>query len=169
MYIDKIIAGLSACKKTSQNTYQAQCPAHNDKKPSLTITDTGDKILLHCHAGCDTLDILNKLGLTEKDLFYNCIKEKSKVVDEYIYKDENNNPLYKVVRFEPKSFAQAQYNNGEWIFKMSGVKYVLYNLPEVLNSDTIYWVEGEKDANNLSSLGLTSTTTIGRSSKLQKT
>jgi putative DNA primase/helicase len=32
----------------------ARCPAHNDRKPSLSICDADEgKILIHCHAGCD--------------------------------------------------------------------------------------------------------------------
>lgn len=43
---------------------------------------------------------------------------------------------------------------------MTGVKKVLYNLPNVVNSDTIYFVEGEKDADNLNKIGLVGTTTV---------
>ena len=44
---------------------------------------------MYCHAGCDTRDILAKVGLQEKDLFNN-VQEKPRVVAEYIYTDENN-------------------------------------------------------------------------------
>ncbi len=30
----------------------ARCPAHDDKNPSLSITDGGGKLLVKCHAGC---------------------------------------------------------------------------------------------------------------------
>ena len=55
------------------NSYQALCPAHDDKKPSLSIA-TGDdgRVLLHCHAGCKTEDIVKELGLEMKDLFICC-------------------------------------------------------------------------------------------------
>ena len=34
--------------------YEARCPAHDDRKPSLSIrnADSG-KVLVRCHAGCD--------------------------------------------------------------------------------------------------------------------
>lgn len=122
---------------------------------------------MYCHAGCETKNILAAVGLQEKDLF-NDVQEKPKVVAEYIYTDENNKPLYKVMRFEPKNFIQAKYDNGNWVFKMTGVNYVLYNLSNVIKSDIVYFVEGEKDANNLNSLGLVATTTAGGASGFKK-
>ena len=117
--------------------------------------------------GCDVKNILTAIGLQEKDLFNNT-QEKPKVVAEYIYTDENGHPLYKVIRFEPKNFIQARYNDGHWIFKMTGVTYVLYNLPNVIKSNIVYFVEGEKDANNLNSLGLVATTTAGGAAGFKK-
>lgn len=167
--ISKIIEGLKSCRKTGANTYQALCPAHNDKKASLTITDTGDKILMHCHAGCNVKDILNKLNLKESDLFNNKQKFiKTKLIAEYFYTDEIDNKLYKAERYEPKGFKQAKYYNGQWIYNMKNINYVLYNLPNVIKSNIIYFVEGEKDADNLSSIGLTATTTIGGASGFNK-
>ena len=117
--------------------------------------------------GCSLQDILSAVGLTEKDLF-NDIQQKSQIEAEYVYRDENNNPLYKVMRFYPKSFTQAKYVNGEWVFKMHDVRYVLYNLQNVINSDVIYFVEGEKDADNLNKIGLVATTTVGGASGFNK-
>ena len=91
---------------------------------------------MYCHAGCSLENILASVGLTEKDLF-NDGQQKSNIEAEYIYRDENNNPLYKVIRFCPKSFTQAKYVNGEWIFKMQDVRYVLYNLRNVIKSDML--------------------------------
>ena len=124
--------------------------------------------MLHCHAGCDTKTILAAVGLQEKDMFNNAKKEKPVVVAEYIYRDEEDKPLYKVVKYQPKNFVQAKYDNGEWVWKMKDVRYVLYNLSNVIKSDTIYWVEGEKDADNLNKLGLVATTTVGGASNFIK-
>lgn len=32
--------------------WSACCPAHDDRRPSLSIRDRGDKVLVYCHAGC---------------------------------------------------------------------------------------------------------------------
>lgn len=138
-----------------------------DERASLTITEEDNKILMHCHAGCDTNEILSKVGLAEKDLFNN-VQQKSQIEAEYIYRDENEKLLYKVVRFKPKKFMQAKYVDGEWIYKMSGVRYVLYNLSNVIKSDIIYFVEGEKDADNLNKIGLVATTSVGGASGFKK-
>lgn len=50
-------------------SWQALCPAHGDKKPSLVVTETSEgKILLKCWTGCSTTEILNSIGLTLADL-----------------------------------------------------------------------------------------------------
>jgi hypothetical protein len=52
-----------------------QCPAHDDRTPSLSVTDSVDldtghsTVLVHCHAGCGTGDVLDALGLEPSDLF----------------------------------------------------------------------------------------------------
>ena len=52
------------------NQYSARCPAHDDRTASLSVSTGQDgKILLHCHAGCTTPDILTAIGLEPKDLF----------------------------------------------------------------------------------------------------
>jgi hypothetical protein len=48
---------------------QYQCPAHEDRNPSLSITDRDDRALICCHAGCDTLAVLEALDLEWCDLF----------------------------------------------------------------------------------------------------
>ena len=169
MHLDEIVSRFQNVKKIGDKSYQCTCNSHKDDKASLTITEEDNKILMYCHAGCDTKDILRAAGLTEKDLFNNNpINTKPKIVKEYYYTDENNKPLYKVVRYEPKSFVQAKYDNGNWVFKMAGVRYVLYNLHNVIKSDNVYFVEGEKDADNLNSIGLVATTTAGGASGFKK-
>jgi hypothetical protein len=48
----------------------AQCPAHQDRRPSLDVT-TGrdDRTLLYCRSGCRTEDVLAAAGLRLADLF----------------------------------------------------------------------------------------------------
>lgn len=56
-------------KPTRSGGYRARCPAHDDRRPSLSIAEQDDKILIHCFAGCDLDAILQRLGLEKRDLF----------------------------------------------------------------------------------------------------
>ena len=52
------------------NRFQARCPAHGDRSPSLSIGEGLDgRVLLHCFAGCHTDAILAALNLSRKDRF----------------------------------------------------------------------------------------------------
>jgi hypothetical protein len=51
-------------------TWTAQCPNHDDRSPSMTITRGEDgRVLFHCHAGCDPVDVVAAAGLEMRDLF----------------------------------------------------------------------------------------------------
>lgn len=60
-----ILERISKYRATGQGEWMAVCPAHNDRSPSLSITELPDtRVLLHCHAGCGTLDVLTAIGLS---------------------------------------------------------------------------------------------------------
>ncbi len=46
-----------------------RCPAHEHRAPSLSVRDAGDRVLLHCFAGCAPGMVANTLGLDLADLF----------------------------------------------------------------------------------------------------
>jgi len=55
---------LDGIKRTGQNRWQAQCPAHEDRHPSLSIRELDDgRILIHCFAECDVHSVLSALSL----------------------------------------------------------------------------------------------------------
>jgi putative DNA primase/helicase len=86
----------------------------------------------------------------------------------YTYRDAAGEVVYEVARWTPKRFAQRVanpkakdgWNYGKGV--LDGVERVPYLLPELLaacgRGDTVYIVEGEKDADRLRLLGLTATT-----------
>ena len=50
--------------------YMASCPAHEDPKASLSVSEGDDgRALLNCFAGCENSDIVAELGLEMRDLF----------------------------------------------------------------------------------------------------
>jgi hypothetical protein len=86
-------------------------------------------------------------------------KAKGKIVATYSYTDESAKLLFQCVRFLPKDFSQRRPDGkGGWIWNLKGVRRVLYRLPEVIAAQTVCVLEGEKDADNLRSLGFIATT-----------
>ncbi|MBT6485516.1 MAG: DUF3987 domain-containing protein [Planctomycetaceae bacterium] len=66
--IDLVLSKLSEAKQTSSGG-MARCPAHEDRSPSLSISEGDDgRVLLHCHAGCKTEDVVSAIGLKMADL-----------------------------------------------------------------------------------------------------
>lgn len=56
--------------KESRGGWTARCPWHDDTRPSLSISTGEDgRVLLKCHSGCTTKEIVDALGLEERDLF----------------------------------------------------------------------------------------------------
>ena len=70
MNISDFLDHFSRVRKTGVNKWQAACPAHDDKSPSLSITlnDSGN-ILIHCHSACPTDSVLSAVDLKLSDLF----------------------------------------------------------------------------------------------------
>jgi hypothetical protein len=71
MQIETILGQLQKVKKGhNPNTWQACCPAHDDKSPSLSLRQLDDgRVLLHCFGGCSVGEVLAALGLKIEDLF----------------------------------------------------------------------------------------------------
>jgi hypothetical protein len=56
--------------KRSGAVWVARCPAHEDTHASLSVgVGVGECVLVHCHAGCRTEDVVAALGLTMGDLY----------------------------------------------------------------------------------------------------
>ena len=107
------IARILDARPAGLNRWTAHCPAHDDRKPSLSIREAGDgRTLIHCHAGCATEQILKVMGLQMADLFPE--KRKATIAARYVYLDDQNQEVLRVIRLEPKGFYQEGYRNGAW-------------------------------------------------------
>jgi hypothetical protein len=156
--------------------WKALCPAHDDKTPSLSITQGDDgRTLLKCFAGCTTDSVCAALHLTLADLFPP--KETRNgggkhIVATYDYHDASGKLIFQVVRYEPKDFRQRRPDgNGGWIWKMDGVEKVLFRLLEIRaaveGGKFIFQYEGEKDALAMAERGLAATCNPGGAGKWQ--
>ena len=66
----KILDRLVGVRQTAPGRWISRCPAHEDKSPSLSIRELEDgRVLLHDFGGCETLDVLQAIGLDFGDLF----------------------------------------------------------------------------------------------------
>lgn len=165
------------------NPKKALCPFHKEKTPSLSVNI--DKNLWHCF-GCQTggsvIDFLSRHeGKSPEDVLKE-LSEKlgriggridskgpaaGKVVAEYVYRSATGDPVYKVLRYEPKTFKQQKWTGREWAWGMDGVQRVLYNLPDILAAGDrpVVICEGEKDCELLGKMGFIATTNVGGAGK----
>lgn len=67
MKVESLVTMLNG--KPQGKGYIACCPAHNDKHPSLSISEVSGKILLKCWTGCSVESIVSAIGIETKDLF----------------------------------------------------------------------------------------------------
>ncbi|OFX15255.1 MAG: hypothetical protein A2Z18_00180 [Armatimonadetes bacterium RBG_16_58_9] len=168
--------------KRHGGAYQAKCPAHDDKRASLSVSTGNDgRVLLHCHAGCETPAILAAVGLKMTDLFPKPAKtpdrkrDTGRIVETYDYTDTDGKVVFQVCRMVPKDFRQRRPapdlvgGHGGWTWHLDGVTRVLYRLPAVLAAvragQTVHVCEGEKDVHSLESCGLVATCNAGGAGK----
>lgn len=166
------------------NQYVGACPVHGGDGPNFKVSaETGE---WYCHTGCkeggDALRFLErKDGLTFPEALQELARftgttptpapsrnghkngPTRRIVSTYNYTDEDGVLLFQAVRYEPKGFSQRAPTDtpGAWTYSLSGVRRVLYVLPEVLDAvaavRAVYLTEGEKDADALGALGLCAT------------
>ncbi|MBY0109655.1 MAG: hypothetical protein K2X90_00940 [Candidatus Babeliaceae bacterium] len=68
--INLIVAKTGAAAKGNGRQFSMRCPAHEDTRASLSVSEGHDRrVLLFCHAGCTIKAICDALGIKEKDLF----------------------------------------------------------------------------------------------------
>lgn len=72
---ESIALSLDKGRRIRADHYTACCPAHDDSSPSLSITQDGDRVLVHCFSGCTqdaVIDSLKARGLRyEREMGFN--------------------------------------------------------------------------------------------------
>ena len=150
MNLNDILTRLDGVKGRG-NSYTAKCPAHEDRKPSLSIKEDGGKVLLHCFAGCRTEDILRAIGIEYTDLFQEPRTSPSgrRVLAEYTYTDPEGESVAVKVRYSDKTFFWRRPDGSPG----RGETRPLYNWYKVKDKPAIFLVEGEKDVDTLAESG----------------
>lgn len=166
--------------KGGNGQWSARCPCRNDdNNPSLSVAEENGRILMHCHrgSGCDVFKICESIGVKVGDIMPDEPMPKKgglTQVATYDFVDENGELLFQKVRYldenGKKTFRQRRPKaGGGWEYDLNGTPKILYNLPAVLqakaNSQPILVVEGEKDVDTLTQLGVVATTMPGGAGK----
>jgi len=133
---------------------QAQCPAHADNTPSLSIgrRNDGKGVVLYCQTGgCDYRDVLQAIGLTDQDLFDDKgLRDALKPNQEYRYKDGRVKHRRKTP--DGKKMWQTGNMSDPSLF---GVEHL------TVGDQTVYLCEGEKAVLVLRALGCAAVATGG--------
>ena len=175
---ERIAHELGGARK-SGDSWQARCPAHDDRNPSLSLTERNGRLLVHCFAGCPqdvVIEALRDRGLWPEPERREPPKQNRKararkqdpgpIVAEYIYTDQGGSPLFRVTRHEPKDFRRWRPDGkGGWIAGTKGIPEVLYRLREVVEAAVVFIVEGEKDVETLRGHGFVATCNPGGAGK----
>lgn len=70
MIVDNFVSRLQKAKRTGKNSWLACCPAHDDKHPSMSITEGDDgRVLVKCFAGCSIDEITGSVGMDISELY----------------------------------------------------------------------------------------------------
>jgi hypothetical protein len=189
--LEQILVKLPDAKKSGTG-WSARCPAHDDRRASLSIAEGDDgRVLVNCHAGCGVESICAAIGMKPTDLFVASTStvlrparekheyrghengteanaEPPRIVATYDYRDEAGELLFQVVRYDPKDFRQRRPKaGGGWEWSVKGVRVIPYRLPELLAepSRPVFVVEGEKDVDNLARIGVLATCNAGGAGK----
>lgn len=181
---DRVVERLDGVRRTGATT-TAKCPAHDDHTPSLGITRADQRVLLHCFAGCEIEAVVDALGLNMRDLYDtprphrapdHWLPHDLDWVASYDYTDASRRLIYQVIRATApngnRTFVQRRPEGtarSGWAWDLNDLtaeqRCVPYRLPDVLSAgeqgQTVWVVEGEKDAEALCGAGVVATTNAG--------
>jgi putative DNA primase/helicase len=182
---EKVLSRFPDARKSGTG-WSARCPAHEDRSPSLSISEGNDgRVLVHCHAGCSAEAVCTKAGLSLRDLMperpvvrgsppakgfatadaavRSMEHRLGPAAAQWAYLDDRGQHVGSVVRWNNLDGTKREVRplslvSGEWRTCGLTVPRPLYRLPELREADVVYVVEGEKAADAAKGLGLTATT-----------
>jgi hypothetical protein len=167
---DRLIDHGSRIAEVRQNHFMAQCPAHEDGRPSLGVDyqPNHGRLMVRCYAECNTDDVVSALGLELKDLFdTEPDTDKAVPIRSYVYRRTSGEPVYIVDRYWPKTFRQRLPDTLPGDTKgIKGVEPILFHADKVWQAmrageTTVWLVDGERDVETAEQQGLVATTPPG--------
>lgn len=173
--------------RRSGGGYMVPCPVHGadggDSNPSCEVSPgTSQPVLIRCHAGCETADILAAVNLTWDEVSAERVEQAeahqqsrewlpgSSIHQEtYEYVDGEGVLVWQVLRSTAKEFFQRHPDpEGPRGWRWTApplAERVLYRLPRVLEAvaggHEVWFPEGERDVHALEGAGVIATTSAG--------
>lgn len=179
MQFDEVLTHFQIQKRYGDRA-QARCPCHDDKQASLTITKGRKSALIHCHAGCNFEDIIQKVGLKKQDLYFEERppgsswrayvegREHKRIEAVYNYVSSSNGEYtFTKIRMQDKRMIYGVLCNGRFTYGLGGkhrkdLKSVYGDLKalnkEIAEGKPVFIPEGEKDVDTLAKRGYTAIT-----------
>ena len=114
--IEAILHRLEGVKQSGKK-WMAKCPAHDDGRPSLMLSEREDgSVGIHCFAGCDTESVMHSIGLEMKDLFSDSLSPRDKAqyrYDALMSEFNSHQTLMKLYKYEieDKGFGSINKQN----------------------------------------------------------
>lgn len=140
--------------KKSGDGWIAKCVAHDDKHPSMSISEVDGKVLVKCHASCEQSDVIGELqkrGLwngADRNAAFTSHLQLGQPSALYDYQDATGQLIGRVMRFDRqggKEIRQCSLQGDAWTWKAMPAPRPLYRLPSILKTaNTVLMVEGEK-------------------------
>lgn len=190
-----LMATLLGAKRASDSAYISKCPnqMHEDNNPSFVFKENKSSpfgVQYQCLSGKCTSEELTKalidkglIFFDKKEREYNPVPKKfneDTLSEYYEYKDKEGKTIGFVGRYLNKDRKKQIIPffgkpDEEWKTWRCGInkffkkgEFPLYNLNRIVKSNEVWFVEGEKAANALTSIGITATTNQGGSSAISK-
>jgi len=114
--LQDVLERLRGVRQQADGSWMALCPAHNDKEPSLHVSQQGEKVLLHCFAGCSFEAICDALHIKPHELF--------------VGDSTRSEPVPEGLSLE--AFAKAKHLEGELLRQAQVTQGVYQGKPAVL-------------------------------------
>lgn len=182
------LAAILSKSKRVGNGYMAICPCHDDDTPSFSFSDSPDGVLFWCFGGCPADRVFNKLrglGFIDAKADAKYFRDHKKLIVrkssglatitrrktksyEYIYNNDKDSPVRKVVRAEfddgSKTFYQMKKVGDDWVpgggdEEIAPYKYSIWSG----NTNPVVIVEGEKKCELAREKGIEATCVPGGS------
>lgn len=145
LMISNFLSKLKGVKQTSNNSWKALCPVHDDHDPSLSISSGNDgRILIHCFAHCSPEKILNRVGMSWPDLFTKPI-DRAITVIEYVRETKEPNAVYDSIRVFADLTAAQLANVTQDLKEILGDKLNLNDFRKAVNESEGYKIRNENN------------------------